>query len=89
MARLSEAALPGYAAAAWYGVVGPAGIPQPIVATISKAALSSLSMQDTRDRLFASGVEVTPGTSEEFARLIASEVEKWAKVVKEAHLEPQ
>jgi tripartite-type tricarboxylate transporter receptor subunit TctC len=79
---MAEAALPGYAAAAWYGVVGPAGIPQPIVTIISKAALSSLSMQDTRDRLFASGVEVKPGTPEEFARLIASEVEKWAKVVK-------
>jgi len=79
---MSEAALPGYAAAAWYGVVGPAGIPKPIVTTISKAALSSLSMQDTKDRLFASGVEVKPGTPDEFARLIASEVEKWAKVVK-------
>lgn len=79
---MSEAALPGYAAAAWYGVVGPAGIPQPIVATLSKAALSSLAMQDTKDRLFKSGVEVRPGTPEEFGRLIKSEMEKWAKVVK-------
>ena len=34
---MSEAALPGFVAAAWYGIVGPAGIPPPVVGTLSKA----------------------------------------------------
>ncbi|MGE5525794.1 MAG: Bug family tripartite tricarboxylate transporter substrate binding protein, partial [Rhodospirillaceae bacterium] len=79
---MSEAALPGYAAAAWYGLVGPAGVPKPIVTTLSNAALSSVNTPEVKERLFASGVEVRPGNDQEFAKLIESEVQKWAKVVK-------
>jgi len=81
---MSEAALPGYAAAAWYGLVGPAAIPRPVVMTLSTAALATIAMPEVKDRLFASGVEVRPGDDQEFARLIASEVQKWAKVVKDS-----
>jgi tripartite-type tricarboxylate transporter receptor subunit TctC len=81
---MSEAGLPGYVAAAWYGILGPAGLPPPVVGTLSKAALAVLATKDTQDRLFASGVEVRPGTPDEFSRLIKSEIEKWAKVVKES-----
>jgi tripartite-type tricarboxylate transporter receptor subunit TctC len=81
---MSEAALPGFAAAAWYGILGPASIPPPVVGILSKASLSALATKEVQDRLFASGVEVRPGTPEEFSRLIKSEMEKWAKVVKES-----
>jgi tripartite-type tricarboxylate transporter receptor subunit TctC len=81
---MAEAALPGYAAAAWYGLVGPAGIPRPIVTTLSTASLATVAMPEVKDRLFASGVEVRPGNDQEFAKLIASEVQKWAKVVKDS-----
>ena len=74
--------MPGFVAVAWYGIVGPAGIPQPIVATLSKASLSALETREVRDRLFASGVEPRPGPPEEFAKLMHSEMDKWAKVVK-------
>jgi tripartite-type tricarboxylate transporter receptor subunit TctC len=81
---MSEAALPGYSAAAWYGLVGPAGIPRPIVTTLSTASLATIAMPEVKDRLFASGVEVRPGNDQELAKLIASEVQKWAKVVKDS-----
>jgi tripartite-type tricarboxylate transporter receptor subunit TctC len=81
---MSEAALPGFSAAAWFGVVGPAGIPQAAVATLSKVTLSALETKEVKDRLFASGVEVRPGTADELAKLIKSEMEKWARVVKES-----
>jgi len=81
---MAEAALPGYAAAAWFGIVGPAGIPQPIVTVLNNTALAALNTQEVKDRLFASGVEVRTSTPEEFARLIESEIQKWAKVVKDS-----
>ncbi len=81
---MAEAALPGYAAAAWFGIVGPAGIPQPIVTVLNNTALAALNTQEVKDRLFASGVEVRTSTPEEFARLIESEMGKWAKVVKDS-----
>ncbi len=79
---IAEAGLPGYAAVAWYGIVGPAGIPAPIVATLSKAALDSLAQQDVKNRLAASGVDTNPGTPEELRKLIEAEIPKWAAVIK-------
>ena len=79
---IAEAGLPGYAAVAWYGIVGPAGIPAPIVATLSKAALDSLAQPDVKKRLAASGVDTHPGTPDEFRKLIEAEIPKWAAVVK-------
>ena len=79
---MSESGLPGFAAVAWFGVVGPAGVPRNAVSTLSKATLASLETKEAKDRLFASGVEIRPAPPDEFAALIRSEVEKWAKVVK-------
>jgi tripartite-type tricarboxylate transporter receptor subunit TctC len=81
---MSEAGVPGFVAVAWYGIVGPAGIPQPVVATLSKASLATLAMKEVQDRLFASGVETRPGDAAAFAKLIRSEIDKWAKVVKDS-----
>ena len=81
---MAEAALPGYAAAAWFGIVGPAGVPQPMVTTLNSVTLAALDTQDVKNRLFASGVEVRTSTPDEFARLIESELRKWAKVVKDS-----
>jgi tripartite-type tricarboxylate transporter receptor subunit TctC len=80
---IAEAAnLPGYAASAWFGIVGPASMPKAAVAALNKATLGALDSKEVKDRLFASGVEVRTSSPEEFAALIASEMEKWAKVVK-------
>jgi tripartite-type tricarboxylate transporter receptor subunit TctC len=79
---IAEAGLPGYAAVAWYGILGPAGIPAPIVSVLSKAGLDSLAQQDVKTRLAASGVEVNPGNPEEFRKLIEAEIPKWASLVK-------
>jgi tripartite-type tricarboxylate transporter receptor subunit TctC len=80
---VAEAAnLQGYAASAWFGIVGPAGMPRAAVGALNKAALSSLEDAEVRKRLFNAGVEIRTSTPEEFARYIASEMQKWDKVVK-------
>ena len=82
---MAEAAiLPGFAAAAWFGIVGPADMPKIAVATLNKATLAALDTPEVKGRLFASGVEVRTSTPGELARLIESEMQKWAKVVKAA-----
>jgi tripartite-type tricarboxylate transporter receptor subunit TctC len=82
---VAEAAnLPGFAAAAWFGIVGPAGLAKPTVVALNKATLGALDTPEVKGRLFASGVEVRSSTPEELARLIESEMQKWAKVVKTA-----
>jgi tripartite-type tricarboxylate transporter receptor subunit TctC len=80
---VEEAAkLPGYAASAWFGIVGPAGMPKPVVAFLSKSPRSALDEAEVKKRLFNAGVEIRTSTPDEFARYIDSEMQKWAKVVK-------
>ena len=79
---IAEAALPGFEAVAWYGVVGPAHLPSNVVTTIHNTALATLARPDVKKRLFSSGVEVRTLGPDEFARYIASETQRWAKVVK-------
>jgi tripartite-type tricarboxylate transporter receptor subunit TctC len=81
---MSEAGVPGFVAVAWYGIVGPAGVPQPVVATLSRASFATLETKEVRDRLFASGVETHPADAVAFLKLIRSEIDKWAKVVKDS-----
>jgi tripartite-type tricarboxylate transporter receptor subunit TctC len=59
-------------------------MPREAVVTLNRTALAALATQEVKDRLFASGVEVRTSTPEEFARLIESEIVKWAKVVKDS-----
>ena len=80
---VAEAAgLKGYEASAWFGFVGPAGMPKVAVVALNRAALSSLEDAEVRKRLFGAGVEIRTSSPEDFAQYIDSEIRKWAKVVK-------
>jgi len=80
---VAEAAnLPGFSAAAWFGIVAPAGVAKSTVATLNKTTLAALDTKEVKDRLFASGVEVRTSSPGDFSRFIESEIVKWEKVVK-------
>jgi tripartite-type tricarboxylate transporter receptor subunit TctC len=77
----------GYAEATvtpWFGIVVPAGTPQPIVARISKALEAALATPDVREKLDLAGCEPRSAPLRQFADIIKSEVVLWAKVVKDA-----
>jgi len=76
--------LPGYEAANWWGIVTPAGTPQPIVERLHKELTSILSSHEIQKRLESEGAEPLRMSPAEFGRFIASETAKWARVVKEA-----
>lgn len=74
--------VPGYEASAWFGVGAAKGTPPEIVAKLNKevnAALNDPKMQAKMAELGGIGM---PGTPADFAKVIADETEKWAKVVK-------
>jgi tripartite-type tricarboxylate transporter receptor subunit TctC len=81
---VAEAGVPGYEASLWYGFIGPARIPPDIVHKLNAEIVAVLALPDVRQRLFDQGVEARSTTAEEFSRLLASDVERWAKVVKRA-----
>jgi tripartite-type tricarboxylate transporter receptor subunit TctC len=73
--------VPGYATDTWYGILVPAKTPKAIIATLHGAALKAMNTPATAARLKQLGTDPVGGTSEQFAKLIASEVKLWAKVV--------
>lgn len=81
---LNESALPGYVAVGWNGLVGPAGIPAPIVEKIHAAVAKIYQQPDMRDKLIALAAEPAISTPQEFTALIKSELVKWAQAVKDS-----
>jgi tripartite-type tricarboxylate transporter receptor subunit TctC len=81
---LHEAALPGYVAVGWNGLVAPAGIPKSALEKIHSAVAKIYQMPDMRERLMSLAAEPAISTPEEFTSLVKSELVKWAKAVKDS-----
>jgi tripartite-type tricarboxylate transporter receptor subunit TctC len=79
---LAESGLPGFEASSWFGVLAPAGTPKDIVDKLNGAVASWLATPEAREKLVAQGAIAAGGPPEAFARHIADETAKWAKVVK-------
>jgi tripartite-type tricarboxylate transporter receptor subunit TctC len=66
----------------WFGVVGPAGIPKPIVAILHAKLIEALNQPDLRARIKAQAFDVWTSTPEEFARVVEKDRASWGKIVK-------
>jgi tripartite-type tricarboxylate transporter receptor subunit TctC len=86
---ISESGLTGYDANTWGGILAPAGTPKPIVATLNAEINKALATEDVRAKLNANGIDIQGGTPERFGAYIKAEVVKWAKVTKDAGIEPE
>src|ERR1043165_9597844 len=78
---IAEAGVPGYAAPTWSGVIGPAGIPRPIVDKLNAAINRAINSPTFKERFALIGDEPAGGTPEEFAETIAKDSAKWKEVV--------
>jgi len=81
---LAQAGFPGFDAPAWFGLIAPAGTPQPIIDKLHRETARVLAQSDVRKRLGDLGMEVVGNTPAEFAAAIKSEIPQWAKVIREA-----
>ena len=86
---IAEAALPGYESSQSFGVLTRGGTPRAIVERLSQEANRFLNMPEKRERLVALAYEIRGGTPDEYAALLKSETEKWAKVIKTAGIKPE
>jgi tripartite-type tricarboxylate transporter receptor subunit TctC len=87
---VAEGGVPGYAVPpTWAGILGPAGLPAPIVSRLSGELAKIAASPDVRSRLEAAGFEVTGSTPQEFAQILASSVEVYRKIVTEAGITPE
>jgi tripartite-type tricarboxylate transporter receptor subunit TctC len=80
---LDESGLPGYDAANWNGVVGPAGLPKDIVARLNGIMVKMADAQDVKDAYAQQGMLPLSSTPEHFAHFIREEVAKTARLVRQ------
>jgi tripartite-type tricarboxylate transporter receptor subunit TctC len=85
---IAESGFSGFEASVWYGLVAPAATPKPIVIKLHEEVQKALQTKDVRERMTAVGGEVVPGSAEMFANLIRSERQRYAKLVREANIQP-
>ncbi len=85
---LAESGVPGFEATQWYGVVAPARTPSAIVEQLAAEIRKSLAAPELKSRLESEGAQPANMGPAEFRTLIRSEIERWAKVIRAAHIQP-
>jgi tripartite-type tricarboxylate transporter receptor subunit TctC len=75
-------ALPGFEVVGWYGVLGPAKLPQPILMKLHNEVVRIVGLPEVRERIVADGSEPATKTPEQFRQFLIADRAKWAKVVK-------
>jgi tripartite-type tricarboxylate transporter receptor subunit TctC len=80
---IEEAGVPGYDATVWLGLLAPPGTPREVVQKLNTEITKVLSSADAKRLMASAGVDVATSSPEDFAKLLASEHERWGKVVKE------
>lgn len=86
---LKESGIPGFGYTAWYGLVFPAGTPQPIVGRLRKALEQVLARDAVKSRLDNAGALASLSTPAEFRSTIETEIDAFREVAKKASLEAQ
>jgi tripartite-type tricarboxylate transporter receptor subunit TctC len=81
--------LPRYEVIAWFGVVAPAKLPEPIVQRLNDVTMKALAKAQVKEKFATIGTDVAPLDPREFAAFIQREVASWAKLVKLAGIEPE
>ncbi len=80
---LEEAGLKGFDAQQWYGIVGPASMPTPLVKQLNDALGKVLAQPDFKDKLSAEAVELMPMSPEAFANYMKRDMARWTALAKE------
>ena len=86
---VQEAGVPGFDVSSWAGLATTAGTPRAIVERLNAEVLKALQVPEVRARLEGFGGEVRGSTPEEMRQRIASEVQRWSKVIAEAGIPKQ
>ncbi|WP_409079815.1 Bug family tripartite tricarboxylate transporter substrate binding protein [Pusillimonas sp. SM2304] len=84
---IAEAGVPNYEAYSWTALVAPKGTPEAIVKQANADLVEVLKDPQIGPAMAAAGAEPMPGTPEDFARFLDSEIKKWGTVIKEANIQ--
>jgi tripartite-type tricarboxylate transporter receptor subunit TctC len=80
---LDEAGVPGYDATIWLALLAPPGTPRDVVEKLNSEVTRVLSTAEARKLMSSAGVDVATSNSDELARLMQADLDRWGKVVRE------
>ena len=83
---IAESGLPGYQSTGWRGMMGPAGMPAPIVARLTREVKTILSSDEVKTHFLNNAMEIDYRDPKEFALFIGEEIKRWQGVVKKANI---
>jgi tripartite-type tricarboxylate transporter receptor subunit TctC len=84
-----ESGIRDYVVTSWYGMCAPAGTPQPLLEKLHGDLTRTLQLPELQQRLNDLVIDVAPTSRDEFTAFIRSELERWARVVKDANIPMQ
>ena len=84
---LIESGMKGFDAQQWYGVVGPAGMPAPLVKQLNESLATVLRMPDLAERLSVEAIEPIIMSPEQFGAFIKTDIARWTKIAKERNIQ--
>lgn len=86
---MDEAGVKGYNADAWFGIFAPAGTPAAIIERVNGEVNRALAQPSVKQRFETLGCEPAGGSAAAFATYVRDEVDRWAKVIRAAGVQPQ
>jgi tripartite-type tricarboxylate transporter receptor subunit TctC len=81
---IAEQGFPGFEATSWFGLMAPAGTPRPILDKVRAEALKVLADETMKERFASLSLDTVGSTPEEMRRVIATDIPKWAEVIRDA-----
>jgi tripartite-type tricarboxylate transporter receptor subunit TctC len=84
---LIESGFKGFDAMQWYGVVGPAGIPAPVVKQLNESLNTVLTAPDLREKLSIEAVEPMPMSAEQFGQYIKADIARWTELARARNIQ--
>ena len=84
---VAESGVPGFDVSAWQGLIGPAGLPAPVVTRLNAEVARMLKDAANVEKLHAVGDEATPSTPEQFKQRLTADIALWTQVADEIHFQ--
>jgi len=85
----AESGVPGVVVTNWYSIMSRGGTPQPVIKKLHDELTRAIQSPDMRTRLASAALEPAPNTPEQFRAMIAAELQRWARVMKEAKIQQE
>jgi tripartite-type tricarboxylate transporter receptor subunit TctC len=86
---MDELGYKGFDIPAWFGLFAPAGTPKEVITRMNAEMVKIMARPDVRQTLSSMGIDAFTSTPEELGDYVKSEIQKWARLVKDAGIQPE